>query len=161
MAYASENSFRRACWDSKVSKAELEKLMGVATVVKSASLAFAVGAMTDNGNATGYIDFAAGAIPANSIVIGWKFVTTAGFTGDTSAVVQIGVAGALDKYSAVTNGSVYAPGTVGSVVKTTGSVYEANAVTPRVTITSAVDFTAVKTAGVGAGTATVYYIPLS
>lgn len=39
---------------------------------------------------------------------------SAGFTGDTSAVVQIGVEGALNKFSASVAQSVFTPGTVGS-----------------------------------------------
>lgn len=130
----------------------------LASIIKSVSKAFLKSAMTDNLNTTGYIDMAADSIPANSIVLGWKFVTTVAFNGDTSAIVQVGVAGTLDKYSAVTNGSCFAAGTIGSVVKTTGSVYEAAATTPRLTITSAADFTNV--AAAGAGTLTMYYIPL-
>jgi hypothetical protein len=137
------------------------KFNGVSVAgVQSVSKVIAVASMTDNTNTTGYIDFAGSALPASSLVLGWKCVTTAGFAGDTTATIQVGIAGTLDLYSAVTTGSVFAPGTVGSVVKTTGVYFQAAAATPRVTITGSADFTSIVTNGLGAATVTMYYVPL-
>jgi hypothetical protein len=132
------------------------------TSVASVSKTIAVAAMTDNaGTATGYIDFTASALPAKSIVLGWKCVTSAGFAGDTSAVVQVGIAGTLDLYSATTTGSVFTAVTCGSVVKTTGTYFQTAAATPRVTITGAADFTSIVTNAAGACVVTIYYIPVA
>ncbi len=132
-------------------------------IVKKITKVCPVASFTDNTNATGYIDFATGALPADCIVLGWKAVTdTAGkWDDDTTAVIQVGIAGTLDLYSSVTSGSVAAAGTVGSVVKTTGSVFNEAAATPRVTITGGSDFTAFVTAGAPSTTVTIYYIELN
>ena len=127
--------------------------------VRKISLAITPALMTDNTNTTGYIDFPTDALPAGAIVLGWAMKTTAGFAGDTTAVVQVGVAGTLDLYSAVTSGSCFTAIKVGSVVKTTGVVYQAAAATPRVTITGGADFTSIVTNAAGRGTVTMYYIP--
>ena len=119
----------------------------VVIAIESQSLVFSD--FTDNTNTTGYIDITT-QIPAGSIVLGWKAVTSVGFTGDTTAVIQVGVSGAVDKYSAVTSGSVVAAGTVGSTVKA-GNVFEAAAATARVTVTGGADFTSI-TAGTMVGT---------
>lgn len=120
-----------------------------------------VTAFTDNANTTGYLDLAA--LPAKCIILGWQCVTRAGggFAGDTTATMQLGVAGTLDKYSAVTNGSVFAAAaTIGAVCKTTGIVLELAAVTPRVTVTTTADFTTCKTQAGGNADFTIYYIEL-
>lgn len=127
--------------------------------VRKVSLAITPALMTDNTNTTGYIDFPTGALPAGVIVLGWAMKTTVGFAGDTTAVVQVGIAGTLDLYSAVTSGSCFAAGKVGSVVKTTGVYYQTAAATPRVTITGGADFTSIVTNGTGRGVVTIYYIP--
>jgi len=96
---------------------------------------------TDNGDATGYIDFDTD-LPANAIVVGWKAVVSTGFTGDTTAVVQVGVSGDLDKYSGVTTASVLAAATVGALGNT-DSAMATTAKTPRVTVTGGADFTSI------------------
>ena len=121
--------------------------------VGSASKSFVVGDMTDNTNTTGYIDFAAGAVPAGAVVLGWKAVTATGFTGDTTAVIQVGIAGGVGNFSTTTNGSCVAAGTVGSA-SVLASSFCAAATTPRVTITGGADFTSISA---GNCTVTVYY----
>jgi len=121
------------------------------------SQAVAVADFTDNTDATGYIDLTP-KLPAGAIVLGWECVVTAGFTGDTSATVQVGVEGTLDKYSATTANSVLVDDTtVGSSVKD-GNVYCAAVTTVRVTVTGDADFTSIKTANHGAMTVKVFYI---
>jgi predicted RecA/RadA family phage recombinase len=123
-----------------------------------ASKAITIATMTDNTNTTGYIDFATGAIPAFSFFVGWKIVTTTGFTGDTTAVAIIGISGDTDAYSETTTGSVLAAGTIGCGTPATGiNRFNAAAVTPRVTITGGADFTSISA---GAATAYFYYIPM-
>lgn len=125
--------------------------------IKKITKSFDHADMTDNTNTTGYIDFATDELPANVIVLGWKCVTTEGFSGDTTATIQVGVSGTLDLYSAVTSGSVLAAGIIGSVVKTTGVVFNEAAATPRITITGGADFTSISA---GKATVDIYYIDL-
>jgi len=93
---------------------------------------------TDNGDATGYIDIDTD-LPANAIVVGWKSVISEGFTGDTTAVMQVGIAGDLDKYSGITTVSCLAAATVGALGNTDNAL-ATTAQTPRVTVTGASDF---------------------
>ncbi|MBW2094213.1 MAG: hypothetical protein JRI80_04925 [Deltaproteobacteria bacterium] len=105
---------------------------------KLVSQTLAIADFTDNEDATGYIDFDSD-LPANTIVIGWKAVISEGFSGDTTAVMQVGVSGDLNKYSAITTVSCLAAATVGAL----GNVDTAlatTAKTPRVTVTGGSDF---------------------
>lgn len=118
------------------------------------SEAFVVGDFTDNADATGYVDFT-GSLPAGCVVLGWKAVTATGFAGDTTAVAQVGVAGDLDRFSAIATGSVFAAGTVGAQPADDSSAFCAAATTPRVTVTGGSDFGSVSA---GATTITLTYI---
>lgn len=120
------------------------------TITKS----WVIGDMTDNTNTTGYVDFASNSLPAGAMVLGWRVVTATGFTGDTTATIQIGVAGAVGKFSATTAGSVAAAGTVFSLPVSATCGTEA-AATPRITITGGADFTSISA---GAATATIFYV---
>jgi hypothetical protein len=112
----------------------------------------AIGDFTDNLDATGYIDMGAGVLPAGAIPLGWKAVVTTGFIGDTSAVISVGVAGDLARFTADATQSVFGAATVGSGVPQDKSCDGiAAAQNPRITITSAADFT-----NVSAGEMTVY-----
>lgn len=105
---------------------------------------------TDNTNTTGYCDFT-DTLPAGAIPVGWKAVVATGFTGDTTAVIQVGVDGDLDRFSEATDQSVLAAATVGGIPPSdTGDGMNA-AQTPRVTVTGAADFTSIS-----AGSMTVY-----
>lgn len=95
---------------------------------------------TDNGDATGYIDVDTADLPAGALPQGWKIAVTEGFTGDTTAVVQVGVAGDLDRFSAVTDQSVLATGTVGSIANTDAADGIAAAQTIRITVTGGADW---------------------
>jgi len=123
-------------------------------VLTSQSLAF--GDFTDNGDATGYIDFTSGTIPVSAIVLGWEAVVSTGFTGDTTAVIEVGVSGDTDAFSADTAQSVLAAATVGSASLAAES-YIGSAATPRVTVTGGADF-----GSISAGTmvVTVFYMEL-
>ena len=107
---------------------------------------------TDNGDATGYVDFDTD-LPANAIVVGWKAVVSTGFTGDTTAVVQVGISGDLDKYSGVTTASVLAAATVGALGNT-DSELSTVAKTPRVTVTGGADFSSISA---GSMVVSLYY----
>lgn len=109
-------------------------------------------AMTDGGSTSGHKDFA-NTIPAGSHILGWRAVVSTAFTGDTSATIMVGVSGDTDRFSADTSQSVFATGTVGSASLAADALDTmATAITPRVTITSATDFTNVAAGGTAAVT---------
>jgi hypothetical protein len=112
--------------------------------------AVALADFTDNTDATGYVDLT-DQLPAGAIPLGFKAVVGTGFTGDTTAVVQVGVAGDLDRFSSVTDQSVLAAGTVGAAAAADAADGIAAAQTIRVTVTGAADF-----GSISAGAMTVY-----
>ena len=125
-------------------------------IQKLSSQSLAYGDFTDNGNTTGYLDFTTGQLPAGAIVLGWKAVTTTGFTGDTTAVAMVGISGDTDAYSASTTGSVLAAGTIGSAaLAATAATPIATASTPRVTVTGGADFGEISA---GVMTVDIYYL---
>lgn len=109
---------------------------------------------TDNGDATGYIDLTT-QLPVGAIPLGVKYVVSEGFAGDTTAVVQTGVAGDLDRFSSVTDQSVLAIATVGHGVPADACDGIGGAQTIRVTVTGGVDW-----GNITAGTmvVTIYFL---
>lgn len=129
----------------------------ISGVKKLVSQSLVKSAFTDNTDQTGFIDITT-QIPAGSIVLGWKAVTSVGFTGDTTAIVKVGKAGALGDYSAKTSGSCLAAGTVASApVAATADVVAAT--TARVTVTGGADFTSI--AAGATMVVTLYYLDLA
>jgi len=128
---------------------------GMIKSLKSQTLS--VADMTD-ATTTGTIDFD-DALPVGAMVLGWKAVVSGAFAGDTSAVLSVGISGDLDKYSANTAQSVFTTGTVGSLALAADAATGLSAEkTPRVTVTSASDFSDVVTDGNGEMVITIYYI---
>ncbi len=111
------------------------------------------GDFTDGGGASGYIDLTTGDIPAGSIVTGWKAAVSTGFTGDTTAVIEVGKAGDTDAYSADVAQSVLAAATVGSSAKE-ALAFVGAATTPRVTVTGGSDWGNI---AAGSMIVTIYY----
>lgn len=106
---------------------------------------------------TGTRDFTS-TIPAGSLILGWRANTTGAWTGDTSAVLQIGVSGDLDRFTADTTSSVFATGIDGSTALAADAQDGISAaVTPRITITTAADFT--NASAGGSTTCEVLYVP--
>ena len=124
--------------------------------IKYLTQRFAVAAFTDDGSTSGHVDFSS-ALPAGALVLGWEAIVAAGFAGDTSAVVKLGISGSTGDFSATTSGSCFASGTVGSA-PVAATAYKATSVTPRVTVTSATDFTSVVSNAAGDMTITIAYI---
>jgi hypothetical protein len=102
--------------------------------VLSESIAF--GDFTDNANATGYVDLAT-TLPEGAIVQGAQVNVTTGFTGDTTAVMDVGIAGTLEKF--ISDLNVLAADVEGEALL----VYLDAANTVRVTVTGAADFTSI------------------
>lgn len=112
--------------------------------------------MVDGGGTSGYIDLTV-QLPAGAIPLGWKALITVAFTGDVSAVISVGVAGDVGRFTADATQSCFTTGTVGSVVLAVSACDGIGAAqTIRVTITSNADFTNVNV--LGAMTMHVYYI---
>jgi len=119
----------------------------------------AITGFTDGGGTSGYIDFAANSLPAGAIPLGWKAVVTEGFDGNSSATISVGVSGDTDRFSADTAQSVAAAGVVGSSALAADACDGIGAAqTPRVTVTTASDFTAAKSDGDGVMTVYLYYL---
>ncbi|QDT95547.1 hypothetical protein [Gimesia aquarii] len=95
-------------------------------------------------DASGYIDLST-PIPEGSVVLGWQADVKTGFTGNTTAVVQVGESGNVDRFSAKLDSSCVAADVVGSAPPSVAANqgYLAAAVTPRVTVTGGTDFTAI------------------
>lgn len=110
----------------------------------------AFGDFTDNADTTGYIDLTV-QLPIGAVVVASKFVVSTGFTGDTTAVVQAGTAGDLDRFTLNTDQSVLAAATVGSLPATDALDGIGAVATVRVTVTGGADFTSIS-----AGEMTVY-----
>lgn len=116
---------------------------------------FSVDDMTDNEDATGEIELSTsipeGAVFAQSFIDG-----VTGFAGDTSAVLTIGDGTDPDRYNTGTP-DVFTTADHISAGLPSGTVYHSDAVTPKVTITSATDFGLVATDGSGAVTITLMW----
>jgi hypothetical protein len=139
-------------------KAKGQLAAGLQVVTKTV----AVASMTDNTNTTGYIDFASSALPIGAIPVMSKFACSAGFAGDTTATWQLGIAGDLDRYSALTSNSCFTAITTSALPKNATAVQGTDAArTPRLTITGTADFTSIVSNGAGAGVASLYYIDSS
>ena len=117
---------------------------------------FAVAAFTDDGSTSGHVDFTA-QLPAGACVKGWKAVVTGIFGGDTSAIMQVGVAGTLGRFSSVTTGSVFTAGTIGANTSGSANAFCAAATTPRITVTGGADFTSIVSNGLGVMTVSIFY----
>lgn len=109
---------------------------------------------TDNTDTTGYIDFSA-QLPAGAIVLGWKADITDGFTGDTTAVMEVGISGSLDDFSAITTASCLTDASEKRVASKAATSHVDSATTARVTVTGAADFTSITA---GKMRVTLYYL---
>ena len=88
--------------------------LAVPKVNSSTSQALEYGAFTDLEGAIAYIDFTTDQVPAGAIPLGYKAVVATGFKGTTTAVIQVGVEGDTNKFTADITQSVFTAATVGS-----------------------------------------------
>jgi len=149
--------------DAEIVNADINAAAAIANTklgypaIRTNTQALTVSEFTDNaGTATGYVDLSV-QIPAQSMVLGWKCDVSSGFAGDTTAVMEIGVAGTTAAFTADATQSVFGVATVGSN-SLAASSYTTAATTVRVTVTGGADFTTIKTADTAACTVTVYYV---
>lgn len=109
--------------------------------------------MTDGGSTTGTFVMT-GDVPAKSFAHSAVITNLTGFTGDTTATVQVGDGSDVDRYSTGTP-SVLTSLAYLSLGAVSGTATHAAAVTsPTVTITGAADFTSVSA---GEATVIIYY----
>lgn len=98
---------------------------------------------TDNTDTTGYLDLTE-KLPIGAIPQGWKIKVTEAFAGDTSAVIQAGIAGDLDRFTADATQSIFTTGVKGSLPLAADAGKSMSALTTiRLTVTGAVDFGAI------------------
>lgn len=98
---------------------------------------------TDGGSTTGYLDLST-AVPLGSLIIGWRAITATGFTGDTTAVLQVGVSGDVNRFTADVTQAVLGAGTITSVaLAVDAGKSSVAATTVRLTVTGGADFTSI------------------
>jgi len=127
-------------------------------VSKLVSQSLLVAAFTDGGGTSGFIDFT-GTLPAGALVLGWEANVSGAFAGDTSATINVGISGTVGKFTADAAQSAFTTGRRGSA-STAATSFQATAVSPRVTVTGAADFTSIVTNAQGAMTVTLFYLPM-
>lgn len=112
---------------------------------------------TDGGSTSGTLQLT-GSVPAGAVILGSKVLVSAGFAGDTTAVLTIGDGSDVDRYNTGTP-SVFATAATGIETGVpSGSKLVTTANRPTLTITSSADFTSVKTNAAGAMTVSIYYL---
>jgi len=102
---------------------------------------------TDGGAAAGTLDLSI-TIPEGAVYAYTLINNVTGFAGDTSAVITVGDGTDVDRYNTGTP-NVFATANALSAGAPSGTVYHSGAKTPKLTITSATDFTLVKTNAAG------------
>jgi len=112
-------------------------------------------AFTDGGAAVGTYDLTVGTIPAGATFLYSAVTAVTGFAGDTSAVLTIGDGTDVDRYNTSTI-NVFATAANGVAAGApSGTVYHAAEKTPKLTVTTASDFTSVSA---GSVTVELYYL---
>ena len=130
--------------------------LAVPKVNSNTSQTLAIGAFEDDLGLSGHIDFTTDQIPAGAIPLGFKAVVATGFTNDGSAVIDVGVSGDANRFTADSTQSVFAAATVGSNALAVDACDGMNAAqTIRVTVTGGADFTSINA---GSMVVTVYWV---
>ncbi len=115
--------------------------------IKKISATIGYASFTDGGAAVGTYSLTE-VIPAGSLYLGTAVTAVTGFAGDTSAVMTIGDGTDVDRYNTSTvNVFATAANGIASGIPS-GLLYHAAQVTPKITITSAADWTSVNAGSV-------------
>ena len=128
---------------------------GGAPRIESIQQTVGVASFTDGGSTVGTYDLLA-VVPAGAVVVQSFITDVVGFAGDTSAVLTIGDGTDVDRYNTGTP-DVFTTASDISAGVPSGTAYHSAVKTPKLTITSATDFTLVKTNGAGLVTVTIFY----
>lgn len=123
--------------------------------LESLSQTISVASFADGGSAVGTLALN-GTIPVGAVVAQTMITDVVGFAGDTSAVVTVGDGTDVDRYNTGTP-SVFTTITDVLAGIPSGTIFHSASKTPVVTITSATDFTALKTEANGRMTVTIFY----
>lgn len=123
--------------------------------LRSIQQTVSVASFTDGGSTAGTLDMNA-TIPKGAVVVQSFLTDIVGFAGDTSAVITVGDGTDVDRYNTATP-DVFTTATDISAGAVSGTAFHSASKTPTLTITSATDFTAVKTNGLGQVTVTILY----
>ena len=130
--------------------------LAIPKVNQSVSQTLDFGNFTDNLDKTGYIDFTTDELPAGAIPLGFKAVVATGFTNDGSAVIDVGVVGDTNRFTADSTQSVFAAATVGSNALAVDACDGMDAAqTVRVTVTGGADFSSINA---GSMVVTMYWV---
>ncbi len=96
---------------------------------------------TDDGSTTGYTDIA-DVLPVGAIPLAWKATVSTAATGCSTAIVQVGIAGDVDRFSADVTGDLTTTGIIGAACIAADTCKGMNAEqTVRITVTEDDDFT--------------------
>ena len=115
--------------------------------IKKISATVGYAAFTDGGAAVGTYSLTE-VIPVGALYLGTAVTAVTGFAGDTSAVMTIGDGTDVDRYNTSTvNVFATAANGIASGIPS-GTLYHAAQVTPKITITSAADWTSVNAGSV-------------
>jgi hypothetical protein len=122
--------------------------------IKKITATVARAAFTDGGAAIGTYSLTE-VIPVGAVYLATAVTSVTGFAGDTSAVMTIGDGTDVDRYNTSTiNVFATAANGIASGIPS-GALYHAAQITPKLTVTSAADFTAVSA---GSVTIELYYL---
>jgi len=109
---------------------------------------------TDGGSTTGTYVVTTAQIPQGAKVLGTTLVNVTGFTGNTSATIQVGDGSDVDRYGTGTP-SVFTTANAIDLGAISGTAIHTAAATVTITITGATDFTAI---AAGQLTLRIYYL---
>lgn len=123
--------------------------------IRSIQQTVSVSSFTDGGSTAGTLAMNA-TIPKGAVVVQTFLTDIVGFAGDTSAVITVGDGTDVDRYNTATP-DVFTTATDISAGAVSGTAFHSASKTPTLTITSATDFTAVKTNALGQVTVTILY----
>ena len=131
--------------------------LAIPKVNQSVSQTLDFGNFTDGGALIGYIDFTTDELPAGAIPLGFKAAVATGFTGDGSAVIDVGVLADTNRFTADSAQSVFTSATtVGSNALAADACDGMNAAqTINVSVTSGSAFASVNA---GSMVVTVYWV---
>jgi len=115
-----------------------------------------VSEFTDGGSTSGTFVLTP-TLPIGAFAVQTTLLNVVGFAGDTSAVLTVGDGTDVDRYNTGTP-SVFATAAAVAMGVPSGTKDHVTAATITLTITSATDFTAVKTEGNGRLTIRIYYL---
>lgn len=141
--YAYRNDTTAAVrWYQKMKDDQADNDWGALGGLQCITETVALADFTDGGAAVGTYDMQE-QIPVGAWFLRGTLVDVTGFSGDTSAVLQVGDGSDVDRYNGSTSRDVFSTATAIDLLAPSGTLIHATAVTPKLTITSGSDWGAV------------------